>query len=187
MSKTGGSLFGPKESDRYFPCYGAVMKFDQICDQIHDCSIAWEIAVQFFWAKMWLPPVFYVLMCFISTNILTVLANFLAIIIQKRKNLKNISHDCGNNICFHSQWPTFHGHGLLPCHLWFLDSQGCTIYTFQAYHTTYTAWSIKARFWQWEMVLGNARGVKELRSQYEALLTHPPKWGGACGECLGSG
>jgi len=26
--KDWGSHFGPKESDGYFPCYGAVMKFD---------------------------------------------------------------------------------------------------------------------------------------------------------------
>ena len=36
------------------------------------------------------------LMCFISKNILTVLANFLGIIIQPF--LKSISHDCGNTI-----------------------------------------------------------------------------------------
>ena len=57
-SKTGGSHFGPKELDHYFPRYGAVMSlvtnFDQTCDR----SIAWEIVVQFFRAKMW-PPGFW--------------------------------------------------------------------------------------------------------------------------------
>jgi hypothetical protein len=50
--KNHGSHFGPRESDTFFPCYGAVTKFDRICDQTHDCSIVGEIAVQFFWAKM---------------------------------------------------------------------------------------------------------------------------------------
>ena len=45
MSKTEGSHFGPKESDAYFPHYGAVTKFDRIRDQTHDRSIAWEIPV----------------------------------------------------------------------------------------------------------------------------------------------
>ena len=52
MLKTGGSHFDPKESDGYFPRYGAVTKFDRIHDQTHDRSIVWEIAVQFFWAKI---------------------------------------------------------------------------------------------------------------------------------------
>jgi hypothetical protein len=50
--KDWGSHPGPKGLDGYFPRYGAVTKFDRICDQTHDRSIAWGIAVWFFWDKM---------------------------------------------------------------------------------------------------------------------------------------
>jgi hypothetical protein len=42
------SHFGSKELDHYFPRYGAVTSLVKICNQIHDCSIVWEIVVQFF-------------------------------------------------------------------------------------------------------------------------------------------
>ena len=59
--KTGGSHFGLKELDHYFPCYRAVTSLVANFDQTCDCSIAWEIVVQFFQAKMWPPgfDVFY--------------------------------------------------------------------------------------------------------------------------------
>jgi len=48
-----GSHFGPKESDGYFPCYGAVMSLVTNLVKFHDHSIAWEISIRFFWTKMW--------------------------------------------------------------------------------------------------------------------------------------
>ena len=86
------------------------MKRSQVQSQNHDWTHdrfkAWEIQVQFFLVKMWSPgfP-----MCPISTNILTVLANFLSI--QNSIFLKNIGHGCGNTraasntgMIFSSSW-----------------------------------------------------------------------------------
>src|ERR1700735_3267746 len=44
VEQTRGSHFGPKESDSYFPCYGAVMSLVTKSVKFHDCCIAWEIA-----------------------------------------------------------------------------------------------------------------------------------------------
>jgi hypothetical protein len=44
--KTGGSHFGPKELDKYFPCYGAVTTLVRNFDQSCNHSIVWEILVQ---------------------------------------------------------------------------------------------------------------------------------------------
>ena len=40
-----GSYFGPKESDSYFPHYGAVMSLVTKSVKFRDRSIAWEIPV----------------------------------------------------------------------------------------------------------------------------------------------
>jgi len=45
MLKTGGSHFGPKELDGYFPRYGAVMSLVMNSVKFRDCSIAWEISI----------------------------------------------------------------------------------------------------------------------------------------------
>jgi len=52
--KTKRSHFDLKELDHYFPRYRAVMSLVKICDQTCDHSIAWEIGIQFFQAKIWL-------------------------------------------------------------------------------------------------------------------------------------
>jgi len=50
--KNRGSHFGPKELDGYFPRYGAVMSLVTNLVKFRDRSIAWEISIRFFWAKM---------------------------------------------------------------------------------------------------------------------------------------
>ena len=50
--KSRGSHLGPKELDHYFPRCGAVTSLVTNFDQARDRSIAWEIVVQFFRAKM---------------------------------------------------------------------------------------------------------------------------------------
>jgi hypothetical protein len=41
--KAGGSHFGLKELDKYFPCYGAVTTLVANFDQSRNHSIVWEI------------------------------------------------------------------------------------------------------------------------------------------------
>jgi len=117
MKKPVGHILAQKESDGYFPCYGAVMSLVMNLVKFRDRSIAWEIMYPILLDQNVTPQS---LMFSISRNFLMVLANSLAHNSIFRKTLVMTVATLAAPIIQFSSFLLYCPFVLILCYFWYL-------------------------------------------------------------------